>query len=538
MNIPSFAHPVLSCADAKQYESKLMTDDAAEWAAMQKAGAGISRCIMRDYQELRPLPDHMRILALVGKGHNGGDALLACGELLAHFPRARVDLILTASPDDLKPLCARALKGLEGRVKRHRFEVESVEQGHDLLDSISEGRGFHICLDGLLGMDFRPPLRSPLDVLIQAVNDYDAIDLRAAVDLPSGAGDEASELKFEADFSYATGIAKKPLFEGIANCGRVRYLDLGFYNHPEAEALDGAEYVLTPRILKPLNKLRPASVDKRKFGHLFIVGGSAYMPGALLMSVQAAVRSGVGLVTAFAPESVAAALSAQVPEAMWVPWPETSNGTLNPRAIPLLMDRISMASAVLVGPGLGHDRNTELLAQDMATKVELPVVFDADGLRSRVVEIAQKRKSSYGKIVVTPHMGEFMRIAKITEPDYDPETLLSFSRIYNVITLLKGANTRICDGETILYNTTGGPVLSRGGSGDLLSGLIAGMIAQNNSDEMTAVARGAMLHGLAAQRLARARGQIMVNTTQLLDYLPDVLRSLDVNSRTRGLGLS
>ncbi|HKK19194.1 MAG TPA: NAD(P)H-hydrate dehydratase [Opitutales bacterium] len=533
MKILPHAHPVLSCEKAKEYESNIMTDEATEWSAMQKAGSGIARCIMRDYQELRPMPDHLRILALVGKGHNGGDALLACGELLAHFPRARVDLILKGSPSELKPLTARALQGLEGRVKQHSFEAASIEQIQSLLDEISEGRGFHVCLDGLLGMSFRPPLRSPVDALIEAVNSYDGIDLRAAVDLPSGAGDESSELKFNADFSYATGIAKKPLFEGIAGCGRVRYLDLGFFNRKEAESLDETESVLTPRVLRALNKLRAADVDKRKFGHLYIVGGSAYMPGALLMSVQAAVRSGVGLVTAFAPASVAAALSAQVPEAMWVPWPETTNGTLNPRALPLLTDRIGQASALLIGPGMGRDRNTELLAQEIATKVELPVVFDGDGLRARVVEVAQKRKSSYGKIVVTPHMGEFMRIAKINEPDYSSETLLTFSRIYRVITLLKGANTRICDGESIFYNTTGGPVLSRGGSGDLLSGLVGGMIAQNNSEVVTAVARGVMLHGLAAQRLARKKGQVMVNTTQLLDYLPDVMRSLDVNGLRR-----
>jgi NAD(P)H-hydrate epimerase len=201
--------------------------------------------------------------------------------------------------------------------------------------------------------------------------------------------------------------------------------------------------------------------------------------------------------------------------------------------LPLLLDRIDRATALLVGPGMGRDRNVELLAQEVATKVDLPVVFDGDGLRSRVVELAQKRKSSYGKIVVTPHMGEFMRIAKIPEPDYSSETLLAFSKTYRVVTLLKGANTRICDGESIHYNTTGGPVLSRGGSGDLLSGLVGGMIAQNNTDVMTATARGVMLHGLAAQRLARAQGQIMVNTTQVLDYLPDVMRSLDVNSLRR-----
>jgi NAD(P)H-hydrate epimerase len=534
MEILPYAHPILSCEQARDYESKLIADEAAAWAAMQNAGKGIARCLMRDYLELRPIPDHLRILALVGKGNNAGDALIACGELLAHYPRARVDVILAGAPDDLKPLAARAFKELEGRVKRHCFEAESKEEAHEFLDSISVEKGFHICLDGLLGMNFKPPLRSPVDRLIEAVNDYASIDLRAAVDLPSGAGDETAELKFATDFSYATGIAKKPLFQGIAECGRIRYLDLGFFDGAEAKTLEGEpEWVLTPRALKPLNKLRPAQVDKRAFGHIFILGGSAYMPGALLMSVQAAVRSGVGLVTAFAPASVAASLSAQVPEAMWVPWPETSNGTLSPRAMPLLLDRIGQASALLVGPGMGSDRNTEMLALEAATKVELPVVFDGDGLRSRVVEVAQRRKSSYGKIVVTPHMGEFMRIAKIPEPDYSSQTLLGFSKTYHVVTLLKGANTRICDGNSIFYNTAGGPVLSRGGSGDLLAGLVAGMIAQNNSDVVTAAARGVMLHGLAAQRLARARGQMMVHTTQLLDYLPDVVRSLDVNAGNR-----
>jgi NAD(P)H-hydrate epimerase len=525
-----FAHPILSCAQAREFEASILKDEDSAWAAMSRAGEGIARALKRDYLELREIPGRLRILALVGKGSNGGDALIACGHLLEDFPRAQVDIVLTSSADDCRPLAARALRELEGRVALHSFETGTKQQAVELLKTISSGQTYHICIDGLVGMNFRPPLREPFRALIQAVNEFDHIDLRASVDLPSGKGEASDELQFEADFTYATGIAKKPLFEGIAECGRVRYLDLGFFDQREMRLPEETQRVLRPNVLKPLNRLRPAYVDKREFGHLLIVGGSAYMPGALLMSVQAAVRSGVGLVTAFAPESVAAALSAQVPEAMWVPWPETSNGTLSPRAFPLLADRVADASAVLVGPGMGRDRNTELLSQDIVNKVELPVVFDADALRARVVEVAQKRKSHYGEIVITPHMGEFMRVAKIPKADYSPDTLMEFSRIYRVITVLKGAHTRICDGKQTLYNTTGGPVLSRGGSGDLLSGLVGGMLAQNNACTMTSVARGVMLHGLAAQRLARAQGQVMIRTTQLLDYLPEVLRSLNVNT--------
>lgn len=527
MNVQSYAHPVLTCRQAKDLESALLTDEAAEWSAMKRAGLGIARLILEDYAEIRSVPDHLRILGLIGKGNNGGDALLACGQLLADYPRAQVDLIFTSPVDDMRPLAARALQQLEGRVRIHQVLVQSdVVKITEMLIDVGGGDGFHICIDGLLGMSFSPPLREPVAALIAAVNAFEAIDLRASVDLPSGVGDDVWEgaRKFQADFSYATGVVKQALFAGIADCGRVRYVDLGFFDTPQGKALEAEERFLTDAVLNPIRRLRPAAVDKRAFGHLFIIGGSAFMPGALLMTVQAAVRTGVGLVTAFAPASVAGALAAQVPEAMWIPWPETYQGTLNPRAMSLLFNRIGHATAVLVGPGLGPGRYTELITQQIVKHVNLPILLDADALSLRAMEVVQKRRADFGRIVITPHMGEFMRITKLLEPNNSVEAVLGFSQVYNVVTVLKGANTRISDGETVMYSTQGGPVLSRGGSGDMLSGLIGGMMAQSNESVPPAVARGVMLHGLAAQRLARAKGQVLVNATQILDYLPEVLR--------------
>jgi NAD(P)H-hydrate epimerase len=277
-------------------------------------------------------------------------------------------------------------------------------------------------------------------------------------------------------------------------------------------------------VLTPLRELRGAHVDKRSFGHLYIVGGSAFMPGALLMAVQSAVRSGVGLVTAFAPASLASSLAAQVPEAMWVPWPETSNGTLDPRAMPLLIERLGKATALLIGPGMGRDRYSERIAQEIIQRVDLPVVCDADALRQRVLAGMLKRSAQFGPVILTPHMGEYMRIAKLAAADDSVSTLLDFSRSYRVLTVLKGPLTRICDGETVLYNSFGGPVLSRGGSGDLLAGLIGGMLAQGTTCARESVARAVVLHGLAAECLARTQGQVAVRTTQLLDFLSTVLR--------------
>jgi len=525
MNLLPHLHPVLTAQAAIAYESAVLLGEEEEWAAMMRAGVGIAHQIVRDYQELRDPPQRLRVLALIGKGNNAGDALIACGQLLADFPRASVQLLLAAEPDTFKPLAKRAFDRLEGRVEKHRMDASSDALSvHALLEKISSGEPFDICIDGLLGVSFKPPVRETMRAMLEAVNSFEPIRLRAAVDLPSGRGDESDSLQFRANFTYATGISKRTLFEGNSECGRVRYVDLGFFKNPAVADLDGSEYLLTAEVLSPLQRLRPSSVDKRKFGHLFIVGGSAFMPGALLMSVKAAVQSGVGLVTAFAPASVAAILSAQVPEAIWVPWPETANGTLNPRAMPLLFERIDKASAVLVGPGMGRDRNTEMVAQDIIKRVEVPVVADADALRAKVVELAPKRKSEYGPIIVTPHMGEYMRIAKLSEVDASHDMLLDFCRNYKVMTVLKGAHTRICDGKSIGHNICGGPVLSRGGSGDLLAGLIGGMLAQDRSDALSAVARGLVLHGLAAQLLARDKGQVAVSITQLLDYLPQVFR--------------
>jgi hydroxyethylthiazole kinase-like uncharacterized protein yjeF len=520
------AHPTLSCQQASELEALILPDEASAWAAMQQAGTGIARAILRDFQELCAVPQALRVIALLGKGNNAGDAIIACGQFLADYPRASVTLLLTTEVDALKPLAQRAYQQLEGRVSKHRI-AEGVGSSEilTLLEDVSAGAGFDVCLDGLLGMSFKPPLRAPYRSLIEAVNHYEKIALRAAVDLPSGQGDESDELTFRADFTYATGIVKQVLFKGLAECGRVRYIDLGFFKTPAGMAVDASDFVLSASVLDPLRRFRPATVDKRKFGHLFVVGGSAYMPGALLMAVQASVRSGVGQVTAFAPQSVAAVLSVQVPEAIWVPWPETDNGTLNPRAIQRLFDRIDQATAVLVGPGMGKDRNTEMVVQDIVKRVELPIILDADALRRRVVELGPKRKASAGPVIVTPHMGEFMRIAKLTEPDYSSEVLMHYCQSYRMMAVLKGPHTRICDGETIWNNTSGGPVLSRGGSGDLLAGMIGGMVAQNNCSAQIAVARGVVLHGLAAQRLARAHGQVVVKTTQVLDYMPDVLRN-------------
>jgi hydroxyethylthiazole kinase-like uncharacterized protein yjeF len=483
------SHPILSCAQAGRWETKRFAgDEAKEWPAMQQAGRAVAAAVMKDFKEIGGFPVHGRVLVLAGKGHNGGDALLAAEAILAGFPAARVELVFAFGERVLRPLAAKAYRSL-AQAAANRLTVVAPDNVTGVYD---------LCLDGVFGFQFRPPVGPAVAALLARVNQL-PIRLRAAVDLPSAG-------RFRADFTYATGCVKEPLLTG-GNSGRIRYLDLGFFSGAER----GPDRVLTSAVLAPLTALRPPFSDKRSQGHLLVMGGSRSYPGAVLMTVLAALRSGAGLVTAFVPESLAPAFAARAPEAMWVGWPETPDGGLALEGRHLLQARLTRATALVIGPGLGREGETLALVVDLVKTVTLPVLLDADALQPDIVLARQ------GPLVLTPHAGEFARVA-------GKMPLRAFSRKRQATVVLKGPVTRICDGAEVYHSFFGGPVLARGGSGDLLAGLIGGLLAQTPKEPLLAACRGAAWHGIAADLLARSWGQTAVQTTQLLDFLSAALR--------------
>lgn len=519
------AHPILSCADAAAWEKRLLRgDESLEWAAMNRAGRAVATAVLADARECGGIPPAARLLVLCGKGHNGGDALIALHALLDARPSARALVLVVPGFEALRPLVRRALEALVG-AHRPRLEfccVGGAVEGRDALRVGTElaGDRFDLCLDGLFGMQFRPPLRPPADWLIELVNEHPRIALRAAVDVPSGVGDESDPQPLHADFTYATGIAKAPLFLAANRdaVGRVRYLDLGFFDGPE-KLPPGATALLTDRTLDPLRQLRPAGADKRAFGHLFVVSGSRSMPGAVLMSVQAALLSGVGLVTAFVPESVAAGFAARLPEAMWVPLPETPGGGLALESRGLIVARAARCTALLAGPGMGREDESLTLVAELLRAIDVPAVIDADALQPSVV--GARSGAGAAPLVITPHAGEFERVAGGAAPDDDG--LRAAAARLRATVVLKGAPTRVCDGGTVFFNPFGGPVLARGGSGDVLAGLVGGQLAQG-TPALEAAARAVVWHGRAADDLARAGGQSSARVTDLTAHLAAVLR--------------
>jgi NAD(P)H-hydrate epimerase len=233
------------------------------------------------------------------------------------------------------------------------------------------------------------------------------------------------------------------------------------------------------------------------------------------MMALAALRSGVGLVTAFVPESLAAAYAARAPEAMWAGLPETPGGGLAPAGLPRILKALQRASALAIGPGLGRDPKTQALALELVRSAKVPLVIDADALQPGIVRAGKAPR------ILTPHAGEFERIAK-------GAGLRELGSALHAAIVLKGPVTRICDGGAVYHSFFGGPVLSRGGSGDLLAGLAGGLLAQAPADPLAAACRAAVWHGMAADQLARSQGQAAVRTLQLLDFLSPALREAGI----------
>jgi len=515
------AHPVLSCSASAEYEEAYFSSgQETEDVLMYRAGRSIAAAIEDDFEEISGFPAYGKAVILAGKGHNAGDALICANTLIDRHPDLDVLVLLAFSVDSLRKNVRAPFELL-----RVRSEIQAVDEEDDvttLLDHFSQGRCIDLCIDGLFGMRCRPPLRGASLRIINAINKYPQIRLRAAVDLPSGLGDESDPNAFKADFTYATGIAKLPVLENqrIEKVGRIRYLDLGFFL-PRPD-LKPEMCVLRASILWQLASFREPATHKRTYGHLLILAGSDSMPGACLMATMAAANSGVGLVTVGTVKSVAKAGAIKQPEAMWTSV-SSENGSLHTGILSKLDSRLADFSAILTGPGMGRSDSTRSLIRKLVESVEKPIILDADALFPEIVESLKRRPEHFPPVILTPHPGEWSRIGGQPFEDNGAEALRSFCETNRTVVILKGPRTRIANAFKVYLSPFGGPVLARGGTGDLLAGMVGSLLSQDPQNPTTAATLATVWHGRAADCLARAQGNQAVCTTRLLEYLPEAL---------------
>ena len=489
--------PVLSCAEAAAAEAAFLGGDAAlSWRLMNLAADGVAA-------EARALLGRVprRILVLAGKGNNGADAFLAA--LRCARPGSEILAVFA----DGGPARAQAQRAWAVRKQGVRLGVVAAADLPKLA-----AQEFCLIFDGILGQGFRAPLPAELRSFLRATEALRG--LRVAVDLPSGLGDDATGPAFRADLTVSLGCLKRPLLgpKAARFVGRLRVIDLGL---PLGET---DEACVTAAALAPLRRPRRASSDKRQQGRVLVVGGSDRMPGAVLMNTAAALRSGAALVTTCLPESVRAKAAVAYPEAMWRGLTTGRNGVIASANLKEIRALFADKDALLIGSGMGEPA-TKLIGA-VAARCPAALVLDADALRPAV--IAASRRAPVR--VLLPHGGEFRRLSG---RDASVPAARAYARRTNTIVVLKGALTCVTDGTRVLHVPFGGPVLARGGSGDLLAGIVASVLARRQElglSAFDAVVLAATWHARAADWLRDSRGEEAVRTTDLLAGLSPVLR--------------
>jgi NAD(P)H-hydrate epimerase len=382
-------------------------------------------------------------------------------------------------------------------------------------------------LDAVLGTGFKPPV-SGLYADAIAIMNASRVPV-IAVDIPSGANADAMGAQAgtitRAD-TIVTFTAPRPAHVfSLLTTGPTLVAEIG---SPQ-EAIVSALHlnVITARDVAPLIGPRPAESNKGSYGHVLLVGGSFGKAGSVAMAGMAALRAGAGLSTVATPKSVLNTVAGFHPELMTEPLAETEAGTISSSALSRIDELAKGMSVIAIGPGISRDPQTAELVRTAVTKLQLPMVVDADGLNAfegRTDGLNGKGRT----MVITPHPGEMARLVGCTIADVQKDRLRvarKFAREHEVIVVLKGHRTLVVqsDGEAWV-NTTGNAGMATGGTGDILTGMVGGMIAQNPKQAFLAVLAAVHLHGFAGDVMREIVGEHSLVATDLLKGLPDAFR--------------
>ncbi len=495
---------------------------------MENAGQGATEALWRYFPEL----GGRRVAVLAGGGNNGGDGFVIARNLW----QQRVEVAV---------YCLKQRESYQGDAKINLKIIENlgltVEEYTDK-DSIAGLKkkltNADLLVDAILGTGLSAPVRGFYGEVIDLVNQLGKPVL--AVDLPSGLN-ASSGLPMgsciRATVTATFGLPKvgQLVTPGSSYVGHLEVVDIGL-PRSVTETAEPPRVWLEAGDLAPL--IRPRSMESHKgsFGHVLVVGGSLGKTGAGAMTGLGAVRAGAGLVTLAVPTSLHGHMETKLTEVMTEPLPETSEQTIAAEAFPRLQTLLEGKQALALGPGLSVHKETVQVVLKLIEQVQCPMVLDADGVNSLVdnLEVLTRARAP---VILTPHPGEMGRMLKRSATQVQNERLAlaqSFSEQYGVTLVLKGARSLISSPEgRLAINSSGNPGLASGGTGDVLTGLIAGFLAQGLSP-FDAACLGAYCHGKAADRLYPRFGDRGMLAMDLLPEIPVVLKSLAEQSNSAG----
>jgi hydroxyethylthiazole kinase-like uncharacterized protein yjeF len=487
---------------------------------MENAGRGAADLLCRRFSDLCPGP----VLILAGKGNNGGDGYVIARHLLNRGWRVRTVVLADAAR-----ISGDAAINLQA-LRRSGGEVIFSADAGRLSRILRQNRDSRLVVDALFGTGLASEIGGPYATAIDWIN-ASALPV-LAVDIPSGVDATSGRIlgrAVRADLTVTFALPKlgHALFPGAGLCGDLEIVDIGIPSSLLAKAKD--RYLLVDAAaVAPLLPLRPATGHKGTFGHLLVVAGSTGKAGAAAMTAEGGLRGGAGLVTVACPAGVQSALAIKLTEAMTEPLAEVG-GALSLQALATLKDFAEGKSALALGPGLGQHEETFALVRRLVRESPLPLVLDADGLNAIAGHSELLRERAAGNTVLTPHPGEMARLTGRSVAEVEADRIgiaREFARRHRVVLVLKGARTvtALPDGRVRL-NGSGNPGLASGGMGDVLTGLIGGLLAQGLSPADAAVL-GVYLHGRAADRLLTAMGNAGMIAGDLLRELPATRKEL------------
>jgi ADP-dependent NAD(P)H-hydrate dehydratase / NAD(P)H-hydrate epimerase len=391
-------------------------------------------------------------------------------------------------------------------------------------------------LDAILGTGFKPPVSGLYAEAIEIVNQSAARVI--AVDIPSGADADAmapQQGTIACADSIVTFTAPRPAHVfSLLTTGSTYVAPIG---SPEEAIVSSLHLnVITAHDFAPLIEPRRPDSNKGLYGHVLVIGGSVGKAGAAAMAGISALRAGAGLSTVATAKSALSSVAGFYPELMTEPLPETDGGTIATSAGVRIEELVKTMSVAAIGPGISRDPHTATLVRSLVASHKLPMVVDADGLNAfqgHTGELNGKDRT----LVITPHPGEMARLAGCSTADVQKDRLAvarSFAREHELIVVLKGHRTLVVqpDGEAWV-NTTGNPGMSTGGTGDILTGMVAAMIAQNPKNVTLAVCAAVHLHGLAGDLMLENVGEHSMIATDLLRGVPEAFWSAQRTAREK-----
>ncbi|OLD16925.1 MAG: bifunctional ADP-dependent NAD(P)H-hydrate dehydratase/NAD(P)H-hydrate epimerase [Acidobacteria bacterium] len=482
---------------------------------MENAGTAVAEFVLEQY------PSVKRIGVICGKGNNGGDGFAVARKL--HESGKEVGVTLLASNSELRGDAAEMF----ARLPLPAIPVSSRDELKR--GPASEVFKTEILIDAILGTGFRPPVSGLYAEAIAALNASAAAVV--SVDIPSGAdadvmGEQTGTVARSDAIVTFTAPRPAHIF-GMLTTGPILVSPIG---SPDEAIISSLNLnVITPRDVVSVIGPRPPAANKGNFGHVLVLGGSLGKAGAAAMAGMAALRAGAGLSTVATAKNVLHTVAGFYPELMTEPLQQTEEGTISGK-LPTRrrIDALIQGKTVLaVGPGISRHQDTAKLVRSLMSKCGIPMVLDADGLNAfegHAAELNGKGRS----LVITPHPGEMARLVGSTVAAVQRDRLNAariFASEHGVIVVLKGHRTVIAEPDGVVWvNTTGNPGMATGGTGDILTGMVAGFIAQNRDRIMEAVIAAVHLHGLAGDVACETLGEHSLVATDLLATLPEAFR--------------